>query len=444
MIARITLVALAVATWGLLSHVASAQSGPTYPVSAVSFNHGDAEPAEVGCAECGDVSCCDTGCCDGGGCNGGCDDGWLTGWRLGLKHQPNCCCPWCRPRHSWASFDVLMWWGKGRSVPPLVTTNPNDGVLPDATILFGNGDVGNQMAAGARTDFGFWLDECETLGLGAKIWGIDGDDSSYHVESSAAGDPLLARPFTNVFLDGEDALLIAAPGVLSATMDVETSSSVLAVEAYLRSSIMAGRGYNIDLLGGYHFLRLDDELSIHSLGESLDPSSGQAVGTTIDLLDMFDTQNEFHGGELGIVSEIRYRQLTLLGLAKMSVGNMHQSVRIDGATTVTTPNNPSTTTQGGMLALPTNMGTFSRDQTAWIPEVGITAAYEVRSWLRLSAGYTAIWMSDVVFSGDQIDMTVNPSQFNGGVLIPPPSPLFAFRDTEYWLHGMTLGVTLSY
>ena len=97
-----------------------------------------------------------------------------------------------------------------------------------------------------------------------------------------------------------------------------------------------------------------------------------------------------------------------------------------------------------MLALPTNIGTYTRDETAWIPEIGITAAYEVRSWMRLTVGYNAIWISDVAFSGDQIDTTLNPSQFSGGILIGPASPSFAFRDTEYWLHGMTLGCTLTF
>ena len=52
--------------------------------------------------------------------------------RFGLQHHPNCSCPRCHPRHAWASFDALMWWGKGRSTPPLVTSGAN-GVLPDAS-----------------------------------------------------------------------------------------------------------------------------------------------------------------------------------------------------------------------------------------------------------------------------------------------------------------------
>ncbi len=94
-------------------------------------------------------------------------------------------------------------------------------------------------------------------------------------------------------------------------MNVSTSSSILGVEAYLRTNVLAGRGYNIDLIGGYSFIRLDDDLSVHSLSNSLDAASGVPVGTTIDVIDMFDAHNEFHGGEFGLVSEVRRGRWTL-------------------------------------------------------------------------------------------------------------------------------------
>ncbi len=299
------------------------------------------------------------------------------------------------------------------------------------------------MAGGARTDFGFWFDECESLGVGAKVWGLAGDRTGYSAQSPE-GDPLLARPFTNILLDAEDVVLVASTGVLAGNLNVSTSSSVLGGEAYLRSSILAGRGYNLDLLGGYQFVRLDDDVMAHSLSMSLDPSSGVAVGTLIDVVDIFDARNEFHGGELGVVTEVRRGCWTLTGLAKLSVGNMHQTVLIDGATSITTPGNPATVDVGGLLAQTTNIGTYTRDKTTWIPEIGINAAYEVRSWMRLTIGYNAIWFSNVALSGDQIDTVVNSSQFGGGSLIGPPRPAFAFRDTEYWLHGLTLGATLTF
>jgi hypothetical protein len=326
-------------------------------------------------------------------------------------------------------------------MPPLASGGPN-GVLPGSGILFGAGDVGTRLAAGARTDFGFWFDECETLGVGAKYWGLHGDRTSFSADSST--QPVMARPFFDVLGGVEEAVLVSSPGLVSGTLNVTTSSSVMGGEAYLRSAICSGCGYNIDMLGGYHFVRLDDDVNIHSVSTVEDVSFGAPVGTVIDVLDSFDARNEFHGGEIGGVGEFRRGRWTITTLGKLSVGNMRQTVRINGSQTNTPPVGAPSTTVGGVLALPTNIGTYARDETVWIPEFSISSAYEVREWFRLTIGYNFIWFSDVAFSGDQINRSVNPSQFSGGLLIGPPQPSFTFRSTDYWLHGLNLGATFTF
>lgn len=332
-----------------------------------------------------------------------------------------------------------MWWGEGRSVPPLVTAGP-DGILPGAGVLFGDGKMGTGMAPGARANFGFWFDRCETLGMGAKFWGLDGDSTNFSADSES--HPLIFRPFHEItrFTDVENSFPVSSSD-RTGSIDVTTSSSVLGSEAYLRASMLAGRGYDIDLLGGYSFMRLDDDLSIRSIS---DITSGFLAGTRVELLDVFDARNEFHGGEVGLTSEIRYDSWTVTGLAKISVGNMHQAVRIDGFDRRTTVGGGIAETRGAILALPTNIGTYTRDKTVWIPEFGISAAYEVREWLRLTVGYSGIWISDVVLSGNHIDRVVNPTQFTGGLLDGPARPAFTFRGTDYWLHGVNLGATLTF
>lgn len=47
---------------------------------------------------------------------------------------------------------------------------------------------------------------------------------------------------------------------------------------------------------GYRYQQLDDRLRIREATESLDASFGVPSGTTLDLLDRFDTENRFHGG----------------------------------------------------------------------------------------------------------------------------------------------------
>ncbi len=443
MIARITIVAVTVTTWGLLAGASQAQTGPQRPVIQTGRTNCDTQCADAAatCSDPGGIGASCDGGCDSCGDSGDSWRQWISVKHLGLKHHPRCSCLYCKPRHTWASFDALMWWGKGRAVPALATGGP-DGVLPGAGTLFGDGNVGTHMAAGARTDFGLWLDQYETIGVGAKFWGLHGDRTSFSADTSTVG--VIGRPFNNVLLPGEDAVLVSSPGLLSGSLNIATSSSIMGAEAYLRSSLMAGHGYNIDLLGGYQFLRLDDDIAIRSTSVVENISVGAPVGTVINVLDSFDAKNEFHGGEFGVVGEFRHGRMTVTALGKTAVGNMRQSVRIDGRQTNTTPSGTPSTTPGGLLALPTNMGAYSRNETVWIPEIGLNASYEVRSWLRLSIGYSAIWISDVAFSGDQIDTNVNPSQLSGGLLIGPPQPAFSFQSTDYWLHGMNLGATITF
>lgn len=424
---RLTIIAIVATTVGLLSRFAAAQTVGADPT------------IQAGCIGCDQNTAAGQ---DGAGLSSARASLFPNIGRMGMG---------CRPHRAWGTFEALLWWGKGRTVPPLVTTSPQGTVQDDAgvldrtgtEILFGNGTVGNQIAAGARADFGFWIDSCENLGVGAKVWGIAGDRAEYSATSPAA-DPILARPFYNVVLDRQDSLLVAFPGLVTGDLNVTSDSSAIGVEAYLRSSMLAGRGYNLDLIGGYHFVQLSDELTITNRSVSTNPKGFVPIGTTFDVADNFITVNDFHGGEVGFAGEARHGKWTLSGLTKLSVGNMRQRVRIDGSSAITTPNSMPTVTAGGLLALPTNMGRYSRDKVALIPEVNVTLAYRVRDWLNLSIGYNAIYWTDVVLAGDQIDMNVNPTQLNGGIQIGPDAPTFAYRNTDYWMHGLTLGATLTY
>lgn len=425
MMTRLTITAVAAAFIGLMSQPSAAQQA-AMPI------YGD----------------CEAGCDTGADCTSGAMEVYAAdpGRRL---HHPGCLCPLCHPRHTWGTFDALLWWGKSRTVPALATTSPqitpsgDAGVIgePGTRVLFGDGGVGNRSAGGARVDFGFWWDDCESIGFGAKFWGIDGDQMGRTMESPDA-DPILARPFYNILLDEEDALLIAYPGLVDGMIDIETDSSVLGAEAYIRSSMFVGRGYNVDLIGGYHFVRLDDDVEIRS--NSVVSGGILPVGTMFDVADTFDCKNEFHGGQIGVVGEARRGRWTVTGLAKLSVGNMRQRVFIDGSTVTTAVDGTQNVEDQGLLALPSNIGRYATDEVALIPEANLTLAFRVRDWLHLNVGYNAIYWSTVVLAGDQIDRVINESQIGGGPVIPPPRPEFRFRDSEYWMHGFNFGTTITY
>ena len=90
----------------------------------------------------------------------------------------------------------------------------------------------------------------------------------------------------------------------------------------------------------------------------------------------------------------------------------------------------------------------TKDQFTVVPEVGLKLGCQITSFLRLDVGYTFLWMSDVARPGNQIDTTVNrtqvPSSLAFGPLVGPARPAFTFRESDFWAHGVSLGLECRY
>jgi len=111
---------------------------------------------------------------------------------------------------------------------------------------------------------------------------------------------------------------------------------------------------------------------------------------------------------------------------------------------IATQGGGSQTTAGGILAQPTNIGSYERNRFAFLPQLTTNLHYHVTPNVSVHIGYNIMWMSDVALTGDQIDLNVNPSQFVGGTLVGPADPAFTFQETDYWLQGINWGVNWDF
>jgi hypothetical protein len=125
-------------------------------------------------------------------------------------------------------------------------------------------------------------------------------------------------------------------------------------------------------------------------------------------------------------------------LGKLAVGDNHQVVAADGSTTVTVPGQAPVVSPGGLLALSSNSGHFSRDRVSLVPEFGVNLGYQVTPHLRVFTGYTLLYWFDVVRAGDQVDLTVNPNLLPPvtGAVAGPPRPAPRFQTTDLWVQGL--------
>ena len=161
----------------------------------------------------------------------------------------------------------------------------------------------------------------------------------------------------------------------------------------------------VDMLMGYRFARLIDGLLISDTATS-SGTGAISPGTQFEFADSFHTRNDFNGADLGFSTQWRRGRLTLETLLKVGIGETHSEVDIDGSTAITTSAGRSVFS-GGILALPSNSGLHPSDQFSLLPEIGVTASYDLTSHLTASVGYTLLYWSDVARPGDQIDTNVD-------------------------------------
>jgi hypothetical protein len=348
----------------------------------------------------------------------------------------------------WVRPEYLLWWVEGFRVPPLVTSSPVGtdrelaGLLdqPTTTILLGNTRVADEARSGGRIRFGLWLDPCATCGVEASYYGLG--DHSCHFRADSDEFPILARPFYNLTPDfeGPAAELVAFPEQLEGTVSVHGETSLHGVEVLYRQALCCTCACRFDFLVGWRYNQLDDELLISDFKRVISGDTGLQVGTTVEEYDRFATRNSFSGAELGLVAEWSNCRWNLELLMKLGLGRTRACATIDGSTTVTVPDPDVAIMPTGLLALPTNIGAYTRDKFAVIPEVGITVGYNLTCNLRATFSYSFMYWSWVARPGDQIDMGLNLSQLEEGSLVGPARPEFTWVDTDLWIQGLGFGL----
>ena len=415
-----------------------------------------------GTCGCGDTACdggCDSLGCDSLGCDGSCGgEGCSCCGELCSPEAWRPCVTICLPQDGWATFEYLSWWQDGMRLPPLITTStdPNvaqadAGVLgrPTTRVLFGGNTVLDDQFDGGRLRFGLWLDRCHTWGVGAEFFQIGSESESY--SRTSTGDPILTRPFFNTQTGENDAELVAFPNVITGTVAARATSKLRGAGVHFRHLRCCDEGCSQGIfcgcdghfcsrtegLFGWRYLQLDESVTVT---EDLTSADGSG---TFDIADRFETRNQFNGFDMGW----SYRHVrgfwTWDCLLRLAVGNTRQTVRINGQTTINSPQNDpqSQTLPGGLLTQASNIGTYRDDQFSVVPEFNANVGYQLTEHIRLMFGYTFIYWSNVVRPGEHIDLDVNTDQLPPAVdpITGDLRPRFAFDTTDYWVQGINTG-----
>ncbi len=364
------------------------------------------------------------------------------------------CCPSVGYGTLYARAEYMFWWLSGDTYPPLVTSSPQGtpfedaGVLSDSDtdILFGNKSFNDGGRSGARFVLGVSLTPCTRLEGDWFTLGSKGAE----IHRSSEGDPILARPFFNLENGIQDANVIAYPGLFDGRVDIRASTQFMGAGVHLARNLsyqadQSGCGYHrLDLVYGFRYLGLYEEFDADSSSTVTNDAAGPPAGTQINVSDSFSTSNSFFGGNIGVLMEANRGRWILTSGARIGIGGTRERVAISGSTTVTQPGEESATFNGGLLALPTNIGEYSNNAFSLVPHLELRVAYLLTPRMRWTLGYDLMYWSRVVRPGDQIDLFVNPSQASDQPLTGTPGPLFDFKETDLWMQGITTGLEVHF
>ncbi len=347
---------------------------------------------------------------------------------------------------------------------PLVTEgSPNDlhpGALgqPGTSVLYGGSPIDFGMFSGFRMEAGGFLDGCNRFSLDVIGFWLPNNTQSFYTASDVNGNPLIARPFFRTDagpgLPRESSLDVSFPGSLTGAVSILSRSQVSGVEFNFRYHAYLLERLHADALVGFRYMRLAEQIGISEfIGQLPGSNDLQYLGVTVPpsnslaVTDSFTTSNQFFGPQIG--GRLTYEQTwySLEGFAKVAFGATQQLVNIDGNTTLLTPTGNSSTV-GGVLALPSNIGGHNQTVFGVLPEFGFMVGVNLTQHIQLQLGYSFLMWSQVVRPGLQIDHNVNPTLVPGspnyGTVSGTTTPTFRFNEEFFYMSNLHVGLEFHF
>jgi hypothetical protein len=367
--------------------------------------------------------------------------------------------PCCGPDYPrvWADFDFLLWWLKPNAISvPLITSThtPEDlaanltagGIAdPNAFVLFGVQNFGNEASYGGRLTFGVAMNTDGSQYIEASGFFLPTEADHFNAQSNAGnGNPALGLSYIHVFPGPptESAAIVAGPfngGLLSGYVQIANQTEMWGAEANFYN-LIASRCYgDFYFLAGGRFIYLKDDLSIEAV---TNPPDGR--GST---LDVFKTRNDFYGGQVGLRHVLENEWWRLQTTVKFGFGETHETLDISGSS-VLPPVSAGSTLPGGFYTASSNIGQTTQNRFGFVEETGVNLTYKMCDNVQLTLGYTFLFWNNVYRTGNQIDRNINPalnpafSPFTpaGG----PAVPARLNAESSFWAQGVNVGLHIAF
>jgi hypothetical protein len=381
----------------------------------------------------------------------------------------------CDPVRWYSKVDYLHWWMKADHLDQTLVTTTNNanpatrfGAIGQTgtAVIAGDGYANAGPMDGVRWTFGVNPDcfvPLEVTGFYVHT------SSSTFVGSNSAGRPLLARAIFSLdpAVLQESVYLSSFPLLASGTVGITTTTALYGAEVNGYVCHLCGspdqHGFILDLTVGARYAALNEDLDILNSIRSQSPllavsflGSPFGTGFTTAVQDLVRTRNQFYGGQVGARTCFPIcNWLNLEMKADVGVGVNQQILSVMGATTLYSPTATApfltpapVVAGGGIQAVASNSGRFTRERVSTISDLGVSLNVPVLDWLSLSFGYDLFVWTQVARPGAQLSRYIDTRQvpsdsnFTPGVAATQPGPMF--NETSFYAQGLTISLAIQY
>jgi hypothetical protein len=351
----------------------------------------------------------------------------------------------------WMTGEYRLWTVKSSSVVPLVTATSDPASIgalgdPSTAVLMGGpgGSIHYPLLSG-----GYFAAGITGTLFSAEFAGLFTEQQDKHfavATPGGVGAPTLAVPVFAVAPFGVNPAGETSFNNGSAPMRIDVSTRIhfFGGEANGLLELYNRRELHIGLIGGFRYFGLHESFDLDTV------STDTARFGSVTTHDGVDTENNFYGGQFGVRSSLVCGPFSLDVVSKLALGDVRQEVHNAGFTSVTNGGFglPTGNFPAGIFNMPSNSGWHHRDVFGYLPEADIRVGYFFTENLRGTIGYNVLYLSNVARASTQVDRIINPSQnplLSGAATVSGPlAPAASFQRTEFWAHGLMVGLELRF
>lgn len=364
-----------------------------------------------------------------------------------------------------AGLDYLLGYFPNSPGNNIIAVEPGVATLLGQTLVRASDDnLYRRTWSGGRLTLGYWIAESNPfnslmpvrgLGIESRVFSL-GQRSLTAVNATA---PTILRPFFDLNNREDTALVVASPGFSTGGVVATAKMNMWGAEANIWRNLYDNgtpTTFGVSFIAGYRYLETNPEIRINQVSvynddlSAFDPSFASFAGNMIEGVESFSARNQFNGGQFGINLKAYGSRFIFDTTLKVALGANQETLSIQGSQVRTFAAGSQVASQGLLLALPSNIGTFSKVKFAQVPELNVGVVVPMLPWLTLRTDFSALYISRFIRAGSQINRVIDITQIpNYPPNIGVPStglglPTVLFNQSDLWMLGISVGMELKW